>query len=55
MHAKSPHDRLFRGVFSQPEHAAGQLRSILPADVARRIDWSALRQLPESSIGPSSR
>jgi hypothetical protein len=41
-----------RGVFSQPEHAAGELRSILPADVARRSDWSALWHLPESFIDP---
>jgi hypothetical protein len=40
MHPTNFHDRLFRGVFSQPEHAAGERRSLLPADVAHRIDWS---------------
>jgi hypothetical protein len=39
-------------VFSQPEHAAGELRSLLPAEVARRIDWSTLQLLSESFIGP---
>jgi hypothetical protein len=36
----------------QPEHAAGELRSLLPAEVTRRIDWSTLRQVSESFIDP---
>lgn len=38
-----PHDRLFRRVFSDPEHAAGELRLLLPAAVSARVDWTTLR------------
>jgi hypothetical protein len=28
---QTPHDRFFRRVFADPEHAAGELRTVLPA------------------------
>lgn len=47
---RNHHDRFFRYVFSQPEHAEGELRLLLPADVSARIDWSTLRVEPTSII-----
>jgi hypothetical protein len=38
----NPHDLLFKGVFGQPEHARGMLRSIVPAMLAETLDWSTL-------------
>jgi hypothetical protein len=43
---QNPHDRLFKHVFSKPEQAAEELRSVLPEPIARRIDWSTLHPLP---------
>jgi len=43
----TPHDRLFHHVFSDRSQAAGELRSMLPAELraelSRRIDWRTLR------------
>jgi hypothetical protein len=36
------HDALVKAVFSDPEHAAGELRHILPPALSARIDWSTL-------------
>jgi hypothetical protein len=44
------HDSLFRLTFSDPEHAASLLRTILPAALARAIDWSSLRLVPGSFV-----
>lgn len=44
----TPHDALFRTAFSRVEHAAGQLRAVLPAKLVERIDWSSLTVLPGS-------
>jgi predicted transposase/invertase (TIGR01784 family) len=38
-----PHDALFHKVFSQLDNAAGQLRAVLPHQLASRIDWTSLR------------
>jgi predicted transposase/invertase (TIGR01784 family) len=38
----SPHDALFKYVFSQPEHAASELRAVLPAALSARLDWGSL-------------
>jgi predicted transposase YdaD len=46
----TPHDALFKAVFSRPEHAAGELRYLLPPPLAARIDWSALRLEPGTYI-----
>jgi predicted transposase/invertase (TIGR01784 family) len=44
------HDSLFRHTFSQPEHAASLLRSLLPPAVADELDWSSLQIVPGSSV-----
>jgi len=46
----NPHDSLFKLVFSVPEHAAGELRTVLPAEVVSRISWETLRLLPGSFV-----
>jgi predicted transposase YdaD len=38
----TPHDDLFRTTFPHPRHAAGWLRSVLPAAVVAAIDWATL-------------
>ena len=38
----SPHDALVKAIFAQPEHAEGELRLLLPPEIAARIDWPAL-------------
>jgi hypothetical protein len=35
--SSSPHDALFKAVFSDPEHARGALRAVVPAVVAETI------------------
>lgn len=46
----SPHDRLFRRVFSDPEQAAGEIRLLLPSVVGEAIDWTTLRLQPGSFV-----
>lgn len=46
----TPHDALFKHVFSQPDHAVGELRHILPATIVDRIDWSTLALQPGSFV-----
>src|SRR4051812_5532481 len=36
------HDALFKTTFSQVEHAAGELRLILPEDLVARLDFATL-------------
>jgi predicted transposase/invertase (TIGR01784 family) len=47
---QTPHDRLFKRVFSNPEEAAGELRHVLPPAVIRLIDWSTLRAVRATFI-----
>ena len=42
MQPPSPHDALFKAIFAQPEHAAGELRWLLPVAIAASIDWPTL-------------
>ena len=42
MPTPSPHDTLFRQVFSDPRHAAAQLRAVLPDDLVAVTDWTSL-------------
>jgi predicted transposase/invertase (TIGR01784 family) len=49
----TPHDALFKAVFSDPEHAAGALRAALPRALAARFDWSTLALVPGSFIDES--
>jgi len=46
----SPHDALFKHVFSQVEHASGELRSVLPPGLVARIDFATLRACPGSFV-----
>lgn len=46
----TPHDRLFKATFSQPQHAAELLRSVLPVAVTRHIDFGTLQVEPTSFI-----
>lgn len=46
----TPHDALFKAVFSQPEHARGMLRTIVPAVLAKALDWEALTLRPGSFV-----
>lgn len=48
--AHSVHDALVKATFSQVEHAAGELRLALPAALAARIDFTALKLCPGSFI-----
>ncbi len=45
-----PHDRLFRAVFSEPEHAVGLLRAALPPGLTQQIDWTTLAPLRSSLV-----
>ena len=40
------HDKYFYSVFSDPENAAGLLRSCLPQELARTLQWSSLTLRP---------
>ena len=46
----TPHDALFKQVFSQPVHAEGELRHVLPDALAEQIDWSTLELRPGSFV-----
>lgn len=46
------HDRLFRYVFSETEHARGLLAELVPSAVRDRIDWAPLRHLPGTFVAP---
>jgi predicted transposase/invertase (TIGR01784 family) len=41
--SSQPHNSLFHKAFSDLENAAGQLRAVLPQEIAARIDWRTLR------------
>jgi predicted transposase/invertase (TIGR01784 family) len=47
---QTPHDSLFRFVFSDPEHAKGELQHLLPRELVERIDWSTLKKLPATFV-----
>ena len=47
---QNPHDRLFRSIFSKPEHVAPELRIVLPERISSSIDWSALQLVPGSFV-----
>jgi predicted transposase/invertase (TIGR01784 family) len=46
----TPHDALFKVVFSQPEHARGMLRAMVPKALADSLDWEALTLRPGSFV-----
>jgi len=44
------HDALFKATFSNVEHAAGELRRLLPPAIVERINWSTLTLCPGSFV-----
>jgi hypothetical protein len=48
--AAQPHDSLFRFVFGKPVHAASELRAVLPAPLADRLDLANLRPVNGSFV-----
>lgn len=51
----SPHDALFKAVFSSPENALGLLRAALPAKLADAIDPASLELEPGSFVDEALR
>jgi predicted transposase/invertase (TIGR01784 family) len=51
----NPHDTLFKRVFSHVGHAEGELRTVLPAALVERLDFSTLRVCPGSYVDEASR
>src|SRR5689334_4920191 len=47
---QTPHDALFKAVFSRPERAAEELRHVLGPALARAIDLATLRLEPGSVV-----
>jgi hypothetical protein len=46
------HDALFRAAFAEPRVAAAWIRSVVPATVAQRIDWTTLAVASADTRGP---
>lgn len=44
-HVGQPHDGLFKAILGKPEHAASQLRSVLPHRLTARLDLDHLEKL----------
>jgi len=44
------HDELFRHIFSNPEHAAGELRHVFRAALGAAIDWATLTLEPGTFV-----
>jgi hypothetical protein len=40
--AKNPHDTLVKAIFGKPEHMAGELAAVLPAEMTRDLDLATL-------------
>jgi predicted transposase/invertase (TIGR01784 family) len=47
---ETPHDALFRFAFSRPEHAAGELRTVLPEALVQELDFDTLSTVPGSFV-----
>jgi ribulose-5-phosphate 4-epimerase/fuculose-1-phosphate aldolase len=45
------HDALFKRIFGDPQHAADELRAVLPSRIVRHIDWSTLEVGQASLVG----
>ncbi|WP_162958720.1 Rpn family recombination-promoting nuclease/putative transposase [Nocardia yunnanensis] len=46
----NPHDAYFRHVLARPADIAGELRAVLPTEIAARIDWGMLALQPCSFV-----
>lgn len=53
--AQSPHDALFKAVFSELRHARPLLRAALPEGLSKAIDWSTLELRPGSFVDDALR
>ncbi|WP_343073813.1 Rpn family recombination-promoting nuclease/putative transposase [Phytoactinopolyspora mesophila] len=51
----SPHDAVFRRVLGDPANAASQLRAVLPAGLAERLDLEQLARVSGSFVDPALR
>ncbi|GAB3766875.1 Rpn family recombination-promoting nuclease/putative transposase [Microlunatus parietis] len=51
----SPHDAVFRRILGDPEHAASQLRAVLPADLTARLDLRQLTRVSENFVDTNLR
>lgn len=49
-HVAHPHDALIKRSFGDAEHAAGELKAVLPAALAREVDWSTLAIEPQAPV-----
>ena len=47
-----PHDKLVKSTFSDPDNARAFLKSHLPRELARRMDWNSLTLVSGSFIDP---
>lgn len=51
----SVHDKLWWTSFEDTNDAIAELRSVLPEAIAKRLDWSSLRPLPERFVDEAMR
>jgi predicted transposase YdaD len=45
------HDAMFKRIFSDPRHAAAELRAVLPPRIARHIEWATLEAGHANLVG----
>lgn len=50
-----PHDQLIQAILASKRHAVAHLRSILPPEIARELDFRALRALPTRLVSAEVR
>ncbi len=48
----TPHDALFKSIFSQPDEVAAELQHVLSDELVAAIDWSTLTLEPGSFVDP---
>ncbi|WP_428267399.1 Rpn family recombination-promoting nuclease/putative transposase [Haliangium sp.] len=48
---RTAHDAFFKKLFSAPEHAAAELRAVVPERVAAHVAWDTLRLEHASAVG----
>ncbi|MFT4164367.1 MAG: Rpn family recombination-promoting nuclease/putative transposase [Microlunatus sp.] len=53
--AGQPHDGLFKAILGKPEHAASELRSVLPAALTNRLDLDRLERVDGSFVDQALR
>ena len=48
--SRTPHDKLFKRIFKEPQYAAEELRALLPSPLVAALDWATLRPEPDSYV-----